>query len=195
MPHRPHPPNAVELHGWDPTSASWHGPDELQYSVSGCRGLASKLREAGGTWYGLMRTQVPRGPSLSLWATARDMDDAGLATLDMDGSTGGPLQTTLIVPAQRRDRVRADLPFEFVSYLRFLEGPVTTGSEMAIHDYIERTLQQSGHDRTLVFSVESRLALDETRIALCEATDRLVSCMVAWMAERDSSRMDAAAFA
>jgi hypothetical protein len=195
MPHSSHPLTAVELHGWDASTASWHGPDELHYSVAGCRGLISKLRQAAGTWYGPMRTQVPGGPAFSLWATTRDLDDAGLATLDMEGSSGGPLQTILIVPAQRRGRLRVDLAFEFVSYLRFLEGRETTGSEMAIHDYIERVLQQSSPDKTLVFSVESRMALDDTRIALCEATDRLVSCLVAWLAERDASHIGNALFA
>jgi hypothetical protein len=192
MPHSSRVPTAVELHGWDAASACWHGPDELHCSVAGCRGLVSKLRAAAGTWYGPLRTQVPGGPALTLWAATRDLDDAGLATLDMEGSSGGPLQTILIVPAQRRSRLRPDLAFEFVAYLRFLEGRETTGSEMAIHDHIERTLQQSSPDKTLVFSVESRMALEETRIALSEATDRLVSCLLAWLTERDGSAIGAA---
>ncbi len=188
MPHSHNPQTAVELHGWDPATASWHGPDELHHSLTGCRAILSKLRAAGGTWYGPLKTQLPGEPALSVWASTRDLEDAGLATLDLEGSSGGPLQTILIVPSQRRGHLRADLAFEFVSHLRFLEGRESTGSEMAIHDYVESALRQSDPSKTLVFSVESRFVLAETRIALCEVTDRLVSGMVAWLTERDSAR-------
>jgi hypothetical protein len=63
---------------------------------------------------------------------------------------------------------------------------------MAIHDYVERILSEADTGTTLVFSVESRFALAETRIAMCEQSERLVSSMVAWLAERDASRIETA---
>lgn len=182
----------VELHGWDSGASSWHGPDPVRYSLAGCHTLLSRLREHEGSWCGRLRGQVPGGPPLTFRASTRDLDDAGLATLDMDGSSGGPLQTILIVPSQRRSRMRADLAFEFVSFLRFLEGPESSGAESAWHDYMERTLAQSDPASALVFAVEGRSAIEDTRIALCEQADRLVGCMVAWMAERDAARFDTA---
>ena len=173
-------------------NSSWHGPDELDYSLAGCQGIVTRLRALPGAWYGRLRTQAPGGLPLTFWGTARDMDDAGLATLDLEGSEGGPLLSMLIVPAQRRHLVRGDLAFEFVSYLRFLEGQVGAGAEMAIHDHIEQHLSGADRLKTLVFSVESRFVEDETRIALCEQADRLAVSLIASMAERDAVRIQTA---
>lgn len=171
---------------------SWHGPDELEFSRAGCQGLIAKLRALSGSWYGRLHGQTPDGVPLAFWATTRDLDDAGLATLDLEGSRGGPLLSMLIVPVERRPLVRADLAFEFVSYLRFLEGRESVGSELALHDYVEHMLATADRDRTLVFSVESRFVVDETRIPLCEQADRLAASLIACMAERDAGRIQAA---
>jgi hypothetical protein len=176
----------VELHGWDAAEAAWHGPHEFDCRPEGCRGILSKLRELPGSWYGRMRTRVAGGPELSFRACMYDLGDAGLAVLDLEGSAGGPLLNSLVVPEQRRERVRPELAFEYVSYLRFLEGPSGAGSELAMHDYIERALRESDRQKSLVFAVESRFIEPETHIAICEQSARLSTCLLAWLSEKDT---------
>jgi hypothetical protein len=181
-PRAPH----IELHGWDSRARAWHGPDELTYTLKGCRHILSKLRELPGSWYGRLRARERGGPPLSFCASIHDVGDAGLAVIDMEGSPGGPLEIILVVPAQRRAKVRPDLAFEFVSFLRFLEGPESLGSEMAIHDYIEGALSEAGKPATLIFSIQTRFVLPEAHIPISQQAERLAMSMTAWMAEKDA---------
>jgi hypothetical protein len=177
----------IELHGWDAHTESWHGPDELAYNVAPCRRILNQLRALPGSWYGRLRSQRWSGLMLSFCASIHDLGDAGLAVIDMDGSPGGPLQIILAVPVQRLPKVRADLAFEFVSFVRFLEGQETAGSELAIHDYIQRVVSEVSEPKTLVFSIESRHVVPEYHIVLSEQAEKLAICMIAWMGEKDAA--------
>jgi hypothetical protein len=176
----------IELHGWDSRAHAWHGPDELTYTLAGCRHILSKLRELPGSWYGRLHARDRGGLRLSFWASIHDLGDAGLAAIDMEGSPGSALEIILVVPAGRRAKLRPDLAFEFVSFLRFLEGPESLGSEMAVHDYIERTLHEAGEPATLVFSIQTRFVLAEVQIPIAEQAERLAMTMIAWLAEKDA---------
>jgi len=182
------PPPVIELHGWDARTRSWHGPDELAYNLASCGSVLTQLRSLPGSWYGHLRSRRWSGLTLSFCASIHDLGDAALAVIDMEGSPGGPLQIVLAVPAQRQPLVRPELAFEFVSFVRFLEGAETVGSELAIHDYIQRVLEESAEPRTLVFSIESRHVHPECHIPLSEQAERLAICMIAWMAEKDAAR-------
>jgi hypothetical protein len=92
----------------------------------------------------------------------RTVGDAGLAVIDLEGSPGGPLEVTLVVPAHRRTRVRRDFAFEFAAFLRFLEGPESSGSELAIHDYIHHP-QWLCFDGPLIFGLSSQRHLPDGR--------------------------------
>jgi hypothetical protein len=182
------PQPAIELHGWDARTQSWHGPDELACNLAPCRHILNQLRTLPGSWYGRLQSRRWSGLTLSFCASIHDLGDAGLAVIDMEGSPGGPLQIILAVPAQRLPEARTDLAFEFVSFVRFLEGHETVGSELAIHDYIQRVLDEAAGPRTLVFSIESRHVLPEYHIVLSEQAERLAISMIAWMAEKDAAR-------
>jgi hypothetical protein len=177
----------IELHGWDAATQSWHGPDELAYNLAPCRGILNRLRKLSGSWYGRLRSHQRHELMLNFCASIHDLGDAGLAVIDMEGSPGGPLQIILVVPAQRLPRVRPDLAFEFVSFVRFLEGPETVGSELAIHDYIQNVLARVAEPKTLVFSLESRYVLPEYHIVLSEQAEKLAMSMIAWTAEKDEA--------
>ncbi len=120
----------IELHGWDPEAFGWHGPDELAFRPAGCRGLIRKLLDLPGSWHGMLRAKVAGEPSLSFRASFHNLADAGLGTIDLDGSPGGPMQIILVVPFPGPTRLRPELAFEFASFVRFLEGPETTGTEL-----------------------------------------------------------------
>lgn len=177
----------IELHGWDPQLRAWHGPDELAFRLNGSRRILQKLRQLQGSWYGRLRAQVQGPLSFSFCGAIHDLGDAGVATIDLEGSPAGPLSVLLVVPAQRRARVRQDFAFEFVSFLRFQEGRESSGSEYPIHEYVHRVLAESGPATTLVFSIETRFVEPEVMILLSEQVERLTMSMIAWMAEKDAS--------
>ena len=189
MAHSPSPARApIELHGWDAATQSWHGPDELAYLMAPGRAILNQLRKLPGSWYGRLRSGRRHELTLCLCASIHDLGDAALAVIDMEGSPGGPLQIVLVVPAQRLARVRPDLAFEFVCFVRFLEGPETAGAELAIHDHIQNVLERAAEPRTLVFSIEGRHVLPEYHIVLSEQAERVTMSMIAWTAEKDAGR-------
>jgi len=175
----------IEWHGWDSTSGAWHGPDELDFSLAGCRGILGRLRQFSSSWTGRLGVPAAGRMPLSLWASVRDLGDAGLAVLDADGSPGGPLEVVLVAPVQRRPRLRAELAFEFVSYLTFLEGAASSGRELVLHEYIERTLAEPAGAGALIFSIENRPLEPDVQYLVSEQAERLAMSMIAWMAERD----------
>lgn len=107
----------IQLHGWDARLHAWHGPDELTFKLTGCRRILGKLRQLPGSWYGRLRAEVPGGVPLSFCASIHDLGDAGLASLDLDGSPHGPMEVLLVITAQRRSKIRPDLAFEFAAEL------------------------------------------------------------------------------
>jgi hypothetical protein len=181
------PEGRVELHGWDCLAGAWHGPTELALTLRGCGRILSQLRELPGSWYGKLRAEAPEEPALDFHVSIHDLWDAGLALLDIEGSPGGPLEVVLAIPARRRARIRPDLAFEFVAFLAFLKGLEKPGSEMAIHDYILRALGEADGTSTLVFSIETRFVVPESRMSISEQAERLAMCMIAWMEEKDAA--------
>jgi hypothetical protein len=177
----------VELHGWDSRGQVWHGPDELAYTLSGSREILRKLRPLASSWHGRLHARMPGQLSLNLWASIHDLGDTGLAVIDLEGSPGGPLEVTLVVPTHRRARVRKDFAFEFAAFLRFLEGPESSGSELAIHDYIQRALRETAAATTLVFSIETRYLEREVQILIAQQVERLAISMIAWITEKDAA--------
>ena len=177
----------IELHGWDSRNQAWSGPDELSYSLKGGRRILDGLREGGGCWHGELRVKAPQVPPLTFYAQVYDLGDGCVATLDMEGSPGGPLEVVLVIPAERRSMVRPEMAFEFAAYLRFLEGPVSRGSEMAIFDRVERTLRETDARTTIVFSMETRFAGPEVHILTAQACERLAMAMVAWAGEKHAA--------
>jgi hypothetical protein len=180
------PEGRIELHGWDSLAGAWYGPTELTFTLRGCERVLSQLREMPGSWYGKLRMKAPGEPPLGFQVSVHDLWDAGLALLDIEGSPGGPLEVVLAVPAQRRGRIRPDMAFEFVAFLSFLRGLEKPGSEMAIHDYIQRVLEEAEPPSTMVFSVETRLVVPESRMLISQQAERLAMAMIAWMAEKDA---------
>jgi len=186
MPEVADPKPSVALHGWDSRGQVWHGPDELAYSLTGSREILRKLRPLASSWHGRLQAQMPGLLPLDFRASLHDLGDAGLAMIDLEGSPGGPLEIILVVPAHRRARIRKDFAFEFAAFLRFLEGPETSGSELAIHDYIHSVLSETGAATTLVFSIETAFLEREVQILIAGQVERLAIAMLTWMTEKDA---------
>jgi hypothetical protein len=175
----------IDLHGWDASARAWHGPDELEFSLVGCRGILRKLGSLPGSWYGRLRAEAPGMPALSVAACIHDLGDSGLGILDLEGSPGGPLQIVLVVPACRRARLRPELAFEFVSFVRFLEGPEAPGTDLAIHDYIQQVLEKPDDRTTLIFSIEARPLMAELQMPIAEQAERIAMSMIEWMSQKE----------
>ncbi len=91
----------------------------------------------------------------------------------------------LVVPACRRAKVRPELAFEFVSFVRFLEGPDAPGTELAIHDYIQQVLEKPADGSTLVFSIEARPLLPELHMPIAQHAEHIAMSMIEWMSQKE----------
>jgi hypothetical protein len=72
-----------------------------------------------------------------------------------------------------------------MTLISFLGSPVNSGSELAIHDYIEEALRTEPPD-TQVFSVETAEVSSDTGIVLSAHFENLAAAMLDWMATRES---------
>jgi hypothetical protein len=82
------------------------------------------------------------------------------------------------------------MAFEYVAFLGFLRGLEKPGSEMAIHDYMQRVLEEADRPSTLVFSMETRFVVPESRMSISQQAERLAMTMIAWMEEKDARLAD-----
>jgi len=71
-----------------------------------------------------------------------------------------------------------------MTLISFLGSPVNSGSELAIHDYIEEALRTEPPD-TQVFSVETAEVSSDTGIVLSAHFENLAAAMLDWMAHRE----------
>ena len=179
---------SIILYGWDSKSQGWYGPEELEYSLRGWRRLLDKLRTLPGSWYGRLTDRSPGQPPLSFCASIHDLGDSALGIIDLEGSPGGPLEVVAVVPGQRVKKLRPEFAFEFLAFLKFLEGAQNLGSELIIHDHIERVLKETDESRTLVFSIETRFVQSELHSVISAHVGKLTMSMVAWMLENDSAK-------
>ena len=180
----------IELHTWDSRGRGWSGPDEISYSLTGSRRILDRLRELNGSWHGDLEFKAPDLPAMKFFAHVHDLGDSCLATLDLEGVPGGPVEILLVVPAERRLKIRPEFAFEFTAFTRFLEGPASQGTEQALHDGIERILMEAPQDTTVVISVETRFIAPDVHILTAQACERLAMSMVAWASEDHASRAD-----
>lgn len=187
MGERAHP---IDMHGWDCLHHVWHGPHELEFSLTGCRYILAGLGNAQGSWYGRLHKQEPREPLVGVHASVYDLGDAGLGILDVENASGGPEEVVVVAPAGRLPALRPEFAFEFLSFLRFLGGPEIAGSEVAIHDHIERVLREADGSRTTVFFVETRPMEPEAQLLVSRHGEKLVMSMIAWMAAKDGTAPD-----
>lgn len=168
----------LEIHGWDARERQWHAPAVIGHTLKGCGAVARRMRQSSGSWYGRMLADVPGEPRLSFTACVHDLGDCGLGILDIEGSEGGPLLFVLVVPEQRRGKNRPELAFEFLSFVRFLQGPEYQQTELALLEYIETALHTASNGH-LVLSIESRPLDAEMQLLVSQQAERLAMAMVA----------------
>jgi len=174
----------VHLHGWDATAGFWHGPTPLTRAVGRNRTGAERIKIARNGFHGKLRCSIRGLPCLEFHTAVYDLMDIGVATVQLDGADGGPAGLIAVVPAARRERLRAEFAFEFVTLLSFFAGPSKTGSELAIHDYIDEVVRTRAPG-TQVFTVETAELDPDVGIVMSAHFERLAAAMVDWLATRD----------
>jgi hypothetical protein len=174
----------VNLHGWDATAEFWHGPTPLTHAVGRGRTGAGRIRIARSGFHGKVRCSVPGLPCLEFHTAVYDLMDIGVAIVHLDGAEGGPAGVIAVVPAARREHLRPEFAFEFVTLLSFFAGPSKPGSELAIHDYIDEVVR-TGTPGTQVFTVETAELDPDVAIVLSAHFEHLAAAMVDWLTTRD----------
>ncbi len=174
---------AVELYGWESEGQFWHGPTEL---AGGQTRRFDALDRACALCAWKTKSRSPDGLSLTLATTVRDLGDCALATIDVNRYCPGPASIVVAVPAHRRHLVRPEFAFELTAFVRFLEGPNTAGSELLIHDQIERVLANERRP-SVVFALCSTDCSGDVSIAISEHIEQLATALVHWLRMRDSN--------
>ena len=123
---------------------------------------------------------------MNLHVAVRDLGDAVVAALDFPNASGAPAQVLAIVPGHRRNRVRAEFPFNFTSYLALLNA-LPESAELTVHDGIEAAMKQQSLNANLVFAITSAAMPCEFAIEMAGATDCVAGSVLAWLEENDGA--------
>jgi hypothetical protein len=175
----------VRLHGWDPDTRSWYGPVE----IAG-RSRATdfqKLRASDSGYSGTLSCPLGGFPDVTFATVIHDLEDCAVATLGTEDSCGFVLAVLLVLPARRRTHVRADLAFEFASFLRFFRI-IDAGDELPIHDYIEAVVVTEDPRGSVAFSITRKSVDAETAALLAYHFETLAEVLVRWQERKGTPR-------
>jgi hypothetical protein len=175
----------VHLHGWDSGAGSWHGPISLALGRRAIHPTLTKMKTARGTFHGNLRCSVSGLPCIDFHTSVYDLKDTGLAIVHSEGSHGGPVGIVAVVPTSRRRLLRNDFAFELMTLISFLGAPINSGSELAIHDYIQEVMRTDS-SATQIFAVETAELISDTSIVLSAHFEQLALTMLDWLDMRGS---------
>ena len=170
----------IHLYGWNDQGGFWHGPTEIEPALHGTGSILRKLKNAPGTFHGKLRCSVPGLPSVDFQTTVYDLTDAGLAMVHLDGFPHAPIGVVAVIPAERRQHLRPEFAFGFVSFLSFLGAMATPDSELAINDYVESVLR-TDTGSALIFTMEGSQLDSETSIVASAYFENLSMAMLQWL--------------
>ena len=123
---------------------------------------------------------VPGLPGMDFQTTVYDLTDAGLAMVHLDGFPHAPIGVVAVIPAQRRQHLRPEFAFGFVSFLSFLGAMASPDSELAIHDYVESVLRTDTAS-SLIFTMEGSQLDSDTSIVASAYFENLSIAMLQWL--------------
>ena len=128
---------------------------------------------------------MPGLPCIEFQTAVYDLFDIGVAIMQVDGASGGPAGVMAVIPATRRKRLRAEFPFEFVTSVAFLGGPMKGDTGLKLHDYIDDILRTELLS-TQIFTIETTELDPEVSIVLSGHFEHISTAMVEWLAAKDS---------
>ena len=166
-------PTAISLYGWDP-AADWFGPEEI--AVQPTAQLLRRLRHRSGWYAGTLRCSSFLIPDV--FVTARDLGDVAVATMDLPNMPG-PVQILGVLPAARRNRLRAEFAFHLTSYAAMLNA-LPASAELAVCDGIEAAVAQQANS-SIAFSIQPETLPCDLAIAMGHAIECLCGSILAWI--------------
>ncbi len=169
----------VHVYGWEYDGAYWHGPTPVNGKGAASANLDPNT--AFCSWNS--RRRLPGEPDMTVHTIVRDIGDCGLATMDIDTCERGPAAVMAVLPQTRRASLRGEFAFEFTGFLRFLEGPVSTGAELEIHDSIVRILEEE-KENSVVFVMGMVPCASATSVVVSEQAEKLATSIVRWLEQR-----------
>jgi hypothetical protein len=119
-------------------------------------------------------------------AAIYDLADSGLAIVHSVDASRRPVGAVAVIPAQRRDRIREEYAFGFVSFLSFLGGLVSPESDLAIHEYVDEALRAAPRC-SLGFAVESASADAEASVTVSTCLERIAVAMLCWLSSKEEA--------
>lgn len=172
----------IHLYGWDSRSQIWHGPNELGDCAPDKRLLQALWAAPGSSWYGPMHCCSAGEPGGRFFALVHDLSDCALAAIYCDESKAGPAEILVVVPGERRARLREEFAFEFLSFARFL-GSLSAGAELQVHEAITAALREEQDSTDCVFSISSGLLSDDLDPIVSRCAEKIAVTLCCWMAE------------
>jgi hypothetical protein len=171
----------IQLYGWDARSASGSGPDELRLANTGSQRLLEALRSAPGpSWFGPVNCASAGEPASRFFAVVHNLVDCATAMVYCDESKAGPAELVVVIPAERRSRLRAEFAFEFVAFASFL-GCIGPGADLSIHDWIAAAIAETDPSDALVLTISTGLWTIDRDYVLSRCVEKIAIAMLLWM--------------
>ncbi len=173
---------AAELYGWECKEQFWYGPTQLEAARS------RRITALDPSWAVCSWRKSSRSAdalALTLSTTVRDLRDCAVATVDVNRLCAGPAAIVVAVSEHRLGSLRPDFAFELTAFARFLEGPNAAGSELMIHDHIERIIADARR-RAVVFAFCSFCCSGDSGITVSTYIEQLAGGLIDWVRLRDS---------
>jgi hypothetical protein len=174
----------IVCYGWDSPTETWRGPDTLNLPIAPARRLLQVLQSAAGpSWYGPVTCCAPGEPEARFFALVHDLADCGMAMIYCDESKMGPAEILVVIPPERRARLRPDFAFEFLAFARFMNA-ASAGAELQLHDGIAAAINAAAGSDTVVFSVSSGMWPHDLEHVLSRCVEKVAVAMCQWLPDR-----------
>jgi hypothetical protein len=171
----------VQAYGWDSRTRTWYGPNELDIASARHPRLVAALKSTPGTsWYGLVSCSPSIQPASRFFTLIHDLGDCAVATLYCNESKTGPAEIVLVIPSERRSRLRSDFGFEFLAFASFL-GCIGHGAEIEVTERITAAIEETSDSESLVFSISSGLWASDLDDVLGCCVEKIACAILQWL--------------
>jgi hypothetical protein len=124
--------------------------------------------------------KAPGEPAHRVFALIHDVGDCAVALLYCEESKAGPLEILIVIPADRKAKLRTDFGFEALAFAAFLRA-IPRGAELEIQDGIAAAIEAAGGAESLVFSIGTGLWPRDYDLALSRCTENIAAAVMEWL--------------
>jgi hypothetical protein len=119
-------------------------------------------------------------PAGRFFAVVHNLPDCAAAMVYCDESKAGPAELVVVIPAERRSRLRAEFAFEFVAFASFL-GCIGAGADLPIHDWIVNAIAETDPSDSLVLTISTGLWTIDLDYMLSRCVEKIAIAMLLWL--------------